>query len=55
MTIVRMTIMMIIAQMAEPEKSNNVELFVKKSQNLDPPFRQRVRGLAAEKSQDRGF
>ena len=55
MTIVRMTIIMIIAQMAEPEKSNNVELFVKKSQNLDPPFRRRVKGLAAEKSQDRGF
>ena len=55
MTIVRMTIIMIIAQMAEPEKSNNVELFPQKSQNLDPPFRRRVRGLAAEKSQDRGF
>ena len=46
MTIVRMTIIMIIAQMAEPEKSNNVELFPQKSQNLDPPFRRRVRGLA---------
>ena len=44
MTIVRMTIMMIIAQMAEPEKATMFNFSPKKSQNLDPPFRRRVRG-----------